>query len=219
MSRLAKKRLALLTALLAVLAGGTTVALGSSGGSKTRTANARSGKHVSLLSVAAGYLGIPEVQLRSELHSGKSLAQLAEASSGHTSSGLIAALVGARSAHLSERVITLVSRPGGAGSRAGKAARRGSARTVALAYLGLSPSQLRSLLHAGRSLGEIADSTTGRSASGLIDAIVANAAQRAAPKTAAGHLGKSAQAARLARIRKRVSAAVVRKRLAAKPSP
>lgn len=219
MSRLTKRRLALLTALLAMLAGGATVALGSSGGGgRTKTAHAHSGKRVSLLSVAAGYLGVPEAQIRSELHSGKSLAQIADASSGHTSGGLIAALVGARSAHLSERITTLVSSPGGAKSRTGKAARRGSARTVALAYLSLSPSRLRSLLHAGRSLGEIAGSIPGRSTSGLIDAIVANAARRAAPKTAAGHLGKSSQAARLARIRKRVSAAVARKHVAAKPS-
>jgi hypothetical protein len=218
MSRLTKRRLALLTALLAMLAGGATGALGSSGGGgRTKTAHAHSGKRVSLLSVAAGYLGLPEAQIRSELHSGKSLAQIAEASSGHTSGGLIAALVGSRSAHLSERITTLVSSPGGAKHAAKKSART-SARAVALAYLGLSRNEARSRLRAGRSLGEIADATPGRSASGLIDAIVANAAQHSAPKPAAGHLSKSAQTARLARIRKRVSAVVARKHFAAKPS-
>lgn len=215
MSRLLKRRLALFTALLAVLAGGTAVALGASGGGATK--HAHSGKRASLLSVAARYLGMPQTQLRSELHSGKSLGQIAEASSGRSSSGLIAALVGARSAHLSERITTLVSRPGNARSTA-KNSTRSSAHAVALSYLGLSRDQVRSRLRAGRSLGEIADATPGRSASGLIDAILAKAAELAAPKTATGHLSKGAQAARLARIRKRVSAVVARKRSATKPS-
>jgi hypothetical protein len=209
-----KRRLALLTALVAVLAGGATVALGSSGG-KTKTTH--SGKRALLLGVAAAYLDVPQTQLRSELHSGKSLAQIAEADSGHSSGGLIAALVGARSAHLSERITTLVSRPGDTRQKAGGHA-RSSARTVALAYLDLSPAQVRTQLQAGKSLGEIADATPGRSASGLIDAILANAAKRLGPKTATGHLSKSAQTARMARIRKRVSAVVARKHVTAKPT-
>jgi hypothetical protein len=47
-------------------------------------------------SVAAAYLGVPAAQLEAELRSGKTLAQVAEASAGKSTAGLIDALVAAR---------------------------------------------------------------------------------------------------------------------------
>ncbi len=73
MSRLLKRRLALLVALLALLAGGAAVALGAGGSSPTKGAHAHGAGHPSLLSVASSYLGIPPTQLRAQLQSGKSL--------------------------------------------------------------------------------------------------------------------------------------------------
>jgi hypothetical protein len=82
-------------------------------------------------SIAASYLGAAPAQLQAELESGKTLAQVAEATAGRSKAGLIAALVAARTqelagsvaagrltqakearrqANLSKRVTTLVDR-------------------------------------------------------------------------------------------------------------
>lgn len=55
------------------------------------------------LSAAADYLGLTEAQLRSELESGKSLAQVAQAH-GKSADGLVDALVSAAKKHLDEAV-------------------------------------------------------------------------------------------------------------------
>jgi hypothetical protein len=218
MSRLVRRRLALAVAALALLAGGTAAALGAGGGTgaKVRQHSHRAG-HPSLLSVASRYLGISAVQLRAQLQSGKSLAQVAEATPGHTASGLTAALVAARSAHLSARIATVVNRRGSTRRALRKHARR-SVRAAALSYLGLTRAELRSKLHGGSSLAQIADATPGRSAAGLIDRIVASVAHTGDARATKGSAGSS-QAKRRARIRERVSAAVMRRHhSAAKPS-
>ncbi len=124
----------------------------------------------------------------------------------------------ARSAHLGARIATVVNQPGGA-RRASKSLPRTSARVIALSYLGLTRAKLRSKLHSGSSLAQIADETPGRSAAGLIDAIVAGIATHAISHgNGVGHRVAGTQAARVARIRARVSAAVQRKHHAVKPS-
>jgi hypothetical protein len=216
MSRLLRRRLAFAVAAVALLAGGAAAALGASGGHPRKAVHARRAGRPSLLSVAAGYLGTSPTLLRAQLQSGKSLAQVAQASPGHSVSGLTAALLAARSTHLSQRITALVERTG-ATKPTSHTHTRPSARAAAASYLGLSRNRLRSQLHAGRSLAEIATATPGHSAAGLIDAIVAGITKRTSHE-AAGHPTKSNQAARLAHIRERVSAVVARTHHASKNS-
>jgi hypothetical protein len=61
------------------------------------------GRFIGKLDAAADYLGLTEAQLRTQLESGKSLAQVAQAQ-GKTVSGLVDALVGAAKKHLDEAV-------------------------------------------------------------------------------------------------------------------
>jgi hypothetical protein len=56
------------------------------------------------LAATATYLGISQTTLRTDLQSGKSLAQIANATSGKSASGLIAALVSAEKANLAAQV-------------------------------------------------------------------------------------------------------------------
>jgi hypothetical protein len=224
MPKLPKRRFAVIGVLLALLAGGAAVALGATGAGSPRPAGqvtpARSAKravrHASILSAAAGYLGIPTSQLRQELGSGRSLAQIADATSGRSASGLVAALLASRRTQLAAHVATLVDRPGGARGAARSGHR--SARAAALAYLGLSRQQLGNRLRAGSSLAQIADAIPGKSSAGLIDAVVSEASKRLEGAVAGSHLKKGDAAARLARIRERVSALVERKRPAAQPA-
>ena len=64
-------------AVLAVLAGATTAIV--------MAAQPSHHGHRSTLATAAGYLGVSQQQLRSELSSGKSLAQIANSTSGKSS--------------------------------------------------------------------------------------------------------------------------------------
>jgi hypothetical protein len=64
---------------------------------------AASGK---LRPAAGGYLGITPSQLRDELRSGRTLAQIADATPGKSSAGLLDALVSARKARLADGVAT-----------------------------------------------------------------------------------------------------------------
>lgn len=216
MTRLPKRRIAVLVALVAVLAGGTAVALGATGGSSSRPHHGRHGarRHAPLLGAAASYLGVSAVQLRADLRSGETLAQVAASTPGHTEAGLIAALVAARShaltAGLSERIATLVKTPGGRHS--GTRSPRGPLREAALQYLGLTPAQVAQQLRSGKSLAEIADATPGKSADGLIEAVVSAARARLEAVASAGHLTPAREAARLAALRERVTRLVNRTR-------
>jgi hypothetical protein len=156
------------------------------------------------LVTAASYLGVSTAQLKSELRSGKSLGEIANATSGRSSTGLIDTLLAAARARLAaaqanlpKRVAAQVNRPGG---------RHGP--SVAAGYLGLTPAQLRAELRSGRTLAQIADATSGKSAAGLIDALVAARTAKLAARVAAGALTKSQQAARVAKLRRRVTAMV-----------
>ena len=85
MTRRLKHRLLIGVAVVAVLAGITTAVVMAA----QPAAHHRRG---GTLATAAGYLGLSPVQLRSELQSGKSLAHIADATSGKCKAGLIAAL-------------------------------------------------------------------------------------------------------------------------------
>ncbi len=75
---------------------------------------------------------------------------------------------------------------------------------LAAAYIGISTAQLRRELDVGSSLAEIANATAGRSASGLLDALLAPRAARLGKAVSTGRLSKTEQNRRLAKIFKRL---------------
>jgi hypothetical protein len=152
------------------------------------------------------YLGIPAAQLESEMSSGKSLAEIADATAGKSESGLIAAIVAARRARLAAVSTKLPQR---VKSEVKRVPGQHLASTVR-EYLGLPQAQIRNERRAGRTLAQIADSTPGKSAAGLIAAIVAARQQRLSGAVAAHKLTQAQASARAAGLTKRVSALVNR---------
>src|SRR4051794_21333419 len=69
------------------------------------------------------------------------------------------------------------------------------------AYLGLTVEQLKGKLASGRSLGQIADATPGKSASGLVDRLTGLIAQRLDKLVAAHRITSSQESAFLDRVR------------------
>jgi hypothetical protein len=201
MNRSKTRKLFAGAAVVAVIAGGTLAAVTTGRGAAHEN---RGGP----LATAATYLGVPVSQLRSEVQSGKSLAEIANATSGKSSAGLVAVLLAAGKeklakvqANLPMRVAALFNRVDVPGPRA-----------VAARYLGLKPAELASELRSGKTLAQIADATSGKSAAGLIDAIVAERRSALAARVAAGSLTQEQANSRLARLRSRVTAAVNRVR-------
>jgi hypothetical protein len=150
------------------------------------------GHHGDELAAAAVYLGLSRSDLMTELRSGKTLAQVAEATSGKSVSGLVDALVSAAKAQLAQavkdgkltqaqadriqqdlkqRISDRVNHagPGPGGPHHGP----GDALAAAATYLGISQSDLMTQLRSGKTLGAIADATVGKSKSGLVAALVA----------------------------------------------
>jgi len=146
----------------------------------------------SLFTAAATYIGITEAQLRTDLGTDKSLADVAIAH-GKTRDGLIAALTSAQQ----QSITALVDQKGlGARPNPGPAFGRrpgdvdGDSFAAAATYLGMSTADLRTKLAAGQSLAQIANATPGKSRDGLVAALVADstakidAAQKAGTITA-----------------------------------
>ena len=125
------------------------------------------------LATAATYIGITEAQLRTELETGKSLADVAVAH-GKTRDGLIAALTQAATTEIT----TLVDKknpfpvpPAGAGRRFHI---EGAPLAAAAKYLGINEADLHTKLQGGQTLAQIAAATAGKSRDGLIAALVAD---------------------------------------------
>jgi hypothetical protein len=218
-----KRRFALAVALLALLAGGTAVALGAtdSGNRGGHRHHAHAGARHGLLAAASGYLGVPAGQLRGELASGKTLAQIADATPGKSEAGLVSALVTAgkqrlqsASSKLTMRVQALVQgKPGEfQHHRLGVAHRHGSLRAATIAYLGIDKKTLAGDLRSGKTLAEVADATPGKSAAGLSQALFEAATKRLDERQGAAHLNKSAEATRLTRLKTRIQTLLSRSR-------
>jgi hypothetical protein len=216
-----KRRLALAVAALALLAGGTAVALGATAAGH----DSRAGHHVhgaarhGLLAAASGYLGIPAGQIRGELASGKTLAQIADSIPGKSEAGLVSALVAAggqrlryASTKLTERAQALVQgKPGLSNHRRfGAAPRHGSLRAAAVSYLGIDEKTLAEELRSGKTLAQVADATPGKSAAGLSQALLEAATKRLQERTSAAHLSRSTEAKRLARLKTKIQSALSR---------
>lgn len=163
-----------------------------------------------LVAPAARYLGISVKQLRSELKKGKSLAQIAAETPGKTEAGLVSALVGAKkktvSKTLAKRVATQVKVPGWHLGRL----RLTSLSYDARLYLGLTNAQLRSEMRSGKSLGQIARATSGKSEAGLIAAMIAARRQQLEAAAKSGGLSAQAERARMSVLQQRVTAYIHR---------
>jgi hypothetical protein len=179
------------------------------------------------LAIAVAYLGITPARLLADLRSGKTLAQVAGATNGRSVSGLVDRIVAAREtalagavasggltpaqekadlASLRTRVAARVSRVGGYRSAVGQ--RAVPAPAAAAAYLGISQARLRVELRTGQTLAQLADGTKGKSAGGLIAAIVADTKARLDVAVAAGRLTPASEQALLGRQQQRIAAEV-----------
>jgi hypothetical protein len=143
------------------------------------------GNKGSYFTAAATYIGITEAQLRTELGTDKSLADVAVAH-GKTRDGLIAALTAAQQ----QDIATLVDQKGigarpnpangngpgpGFGRGPGGKNVAGNTLEAAAAYLGTTTADLETKLRSGQTLAQIANTTAGKSRDGLFNALVADA--------------------------------------------
>ena len=140
------------------------------------------------LATAAAYIGITEAALRTELASGKSLADVAIAN-GKTRDGVIAALADAAKTEITTLVDTKnpgFGGPGGGGGRgnAGDVDIDADELGVAATYLGTTEADLKTKMQAGQTLAQIA----GSKRDGLIQALVADANTRIDAAVTAGKL-------------------------------
>ncbi|MGD0453129.1 MAG: hypothetical protein ABSB69_05990 [Solirubrobacteraceae bacterium] len=204
MNRRLKKKLLLGVAIVAVLAGGTTAVVMAA---QPAAHHRRSGT----LATAAGYLGLSPAQLRRELKSGKSLADVANATSGKSSASLIEALEAAQKQKLAAAAAALPSRITAEVDRLrGRASGRIQTVHAATSYLGLSAIQLRAELRSGKTLAQIADATSGKSQAGLVEALVAARKATIAASVKAGTITQAQANALLRNLVSRVTARVER---------
>src|SRR5438093_4337113 len=140
------------------------------------------GAHTDYLSAAATYIGITTDQLRTELGTDKSLADVAVAH-GKTRDGLIQALVAA-----SQTSITTLVDQKGIGAQRGPGDRGviGDQLSVAATYLGTTTDDLRTKMQAGQTLAQIAAATSGKSRDGLVAALTTDAKAKIAAAQTAG---------------------------------
>jgi len=142
----------------------------------------------SLFTAAATYIGITEAQLRTELGTDKSLAEVATAH-GKTRDGLIQALTAAQQQSITQLVDQkgLGRRPGAGGPPIGMNV-TGDPLAAAATYLGISESDLRTKLRAGQTLAAIAVATSGKNRDGLIQYVVNDAKAKITAAQQAGTL-------------------------------
>jgi len=211
-----------LLALGLLVGAGAAVAVAKAPGkAKPRAAKAQ---QRGLLPAAAAYLGVTPVALRTELRSGKSLAQVASAK-GKSVDGLKTALVAAiktkvdaakaagkldaaRADRLLQRAPQLVERLVNAKPRAramrAKGARGGLLKAAAT-YLGVTNAQLVTDLRAGKSLAQVATAKS-KSVDGLKQTLLAALKQKVDAAVAAGRL----DAARAQKLLERAPAHIER---------
>jgi hypothetical protein len=196
-----KTQVALVAVGLLALAGGGTALASKGNGTTHTTKNATGTRGVhgpgDDLAAAATYLGTTTAALETQLQAGKTLAAIAQTTNGKSVAGLVSALVAAEqkelaaavtagkltqaqsdtiSGTLQQRFTDFVNgvRPAG-GGHFGQGP--GPGLDAAATYLGISQTSLFTQLRSGKTLAQIADATSGKSAAGLIAALVADAKQ------------------------------------------
>jgi hypothetical protein len=227
---------ALITALVALLSVGVVGAAVAAGTNKGRgkaatTAKAKAaakakasnanrshgggGRGGDELDAAAAYLGLPVAQIRSSLAGGQTLAQIAAATNGKTTAGLIAALVAAERTEIAAKVTagritqaqadaiipTLTATftayvngtggphgRGGPGGHGGPGGGHSDELDAAATYLGLTAADLITKVQAGQTLAQIAAATPGKNATDLVAALVAAEKVELAAAVTAGRI-------------------------------
>jgi hypothetical protein len=232
MNRSSRQKLAAVATVAVLLAGGTVwavTAVGEGGGKAERTHARVHRMPARDLAAAADYLGISAAELQRQLQSGRSLGQIAAATPGKSEAGLIDALVARKrkrldvlSANLSKRVGAEVNRSGGQAAggalraqsrpRHGRSGGPRRAGVLAAAYLGVSPAQLRRELRGGKTLAEVAAATPGKSAAGLIDALLTAWKARLHAAVASGAIGQARADMIAAKLNRRATILVNRRR-------
>lgn len=223
-----KRSVMLAVALAAVVAGAIVATVDSGGSSPARgTATGASSSQRAhgrgTLAVAAAYLGLSREQLRTQLRQGRTLAQIADATAGRSSTGLIDTLYEAqvervharadlhrlsptreasRLAQLHSRIVAEVQRPETARGVTDSGSQELSA---AARYLGLDARQLRQQLRSGRSLAQVAQASAGKSEAGLIEALVAERRARIEAERSAGTIDAQQAEKLLAGVHGRVA--------------
>jgi polyhydroxyalkanoate synthesis regulator phasin len=189
------------------------------------------------LKAASDYLGIPVSTLVSDLRAGKTLAQIADSTTGRSASGLIQYLVtkansaldtavkdgklsqtqeSAITANLTTRIAALVNgtapKPMPLGPRGlGPHLRPGLVRDglqAAATYLGVPVPTLVSDLRAGKTLADVANATSGKSVSGLIQYLVSKATSALDTAVKNGKLSQTQESAITANLTARITALV-----------
>jgi hypothetical protein len=160
------------------------------------------------LATAATYIGVTEAELRIELQTGKTLAEVAVAH-GKTRDGLIAALA----AEATKQITTAVDQPGTTftdrGGRGGHGGVPGITKDIAAAaaYIGTTEADLRTKLQAGQTLTQIA-TAAGKTRDGLIAAMVADGNTKIDAAVAAGTITAAQGTQRKAALAAHVAAEV-----------
>jgi len=177
------------------------------------------------LDAAARYLGITEAQLRTQLENGKTLAEIAKAQ-GKTVDGLVEALVAAAQTkldaavkagmltqsqadgmlselkgHISDFVNGMRPAPP-FGERHGP--HHGPSLDAAAKYLGTTEAQMRTELENGKSLADVAKAH-GKTAGGLVDAVVAEAKTNVDAAVKAGRLTQAEANEMLSDLKERIT--------------
>jgi hypothetical protein len=205
--RILKRRLATLALMTGLLAGGAVVAMAATGGGSSTPSTppaAHRQQGAQLMRTASGYLGISREQLQRELQAGQTLSEIAAAAD-KPQAALLQALGQVASAKL-ERRLANGHTPS---AKQHSHQRAHTLRAAAADYLGISLTALTHQLRSGTTLAQIADTTTGRSASGLIEALLQSRLQSAPPVAAkTKKAAATASAHRLARLRRHITAFV-----------
>jgi hypothetical protein len=216
----ARKRIALgVTSTALVLGTGAGIATGA----KTDTGGPAGGDGPPGAAAISTYLGLTADQLRTDLQSGKTLAQVASAQ-GKTVSGLEDAIIAgarksldaavaagqltaaqeaARLADLQSHVADIVNSTGPPdGGRGGPG---GGPATKAIAdYLGLTSDEIRTQLQSGKTLAQVA-TAQGKTVDGLQAAIVADAKTHLDAAVAAGKLTATQETSMLSDLQSHVA--------------
>jgi len=180
----------------------------------------------SLVTAAATYIGVDRTAIETDLKAGKSLAAIATAH-GKTVDGLVAALIApaklkldaavaagrltaVREAILLTNLQTAVTKLVNATPKAHTKHVRVPVRSIlqpALAYLGLDFRSLATQLRTGKTLAQIAVAQ-GKTAVGLVDAIVASVKTKLDARVAAGRLSAADEATFLTQLQTNVTTLV-----------
>jgi hypothetical protein len=161
---------------------------------------------------AVAYLGLTAAQVQTDLAAGKTLAQIATATTGKSTDGLIAALVTHEKAEIAAKVTAgkitqaqadaiiptltasftaFVNSTGGGPGRGGHGPGVGGHSDeldAAATYLGLTAADLITKVQAGQTLAQIAGATAGKTVDGLVAALVTAEKAELAAKVTAGKI-------------------------------